>query len=77
MSLAILFHFLCAQHVLDINISIFRRLRLFYCITTLVVLFLFRCVLEWAVRYRVCKEHSTALNVLFSRELYLEVCRQY
>ena len=26
MSLAILFHFLCAQHVLDINISIFRSL---------------------------------------------------
>jgi len=29
MSLAILFHFLCAQHVSDINISIIRRLRLF------------------------------------------------
>jgi len=29
MSLAILFHFLCAQHVLDINISIIRSLRLF------------------------------------------------
>ena len=28
MSLAILFHFLCAQHVSDINISIFRSLRL-------------------------------------------------
>jgi len=28
MSLAILFHFLCAQHVSDINISIIRRLRL-------------------------------------------------
>ena len=27
-SLAILFHFLCAQHVSDINISIFRSLRL-------------------------------------------------
>jgi len=26
MSLAILFHLLCAQHVLDINISIFRSL---------------------------------------------------
>ena len=46
MSLAILFHFLCAQHVLDINISIIRSLRLFYRITTLVVLFLVRCVLE-------------------------------
>jgi len=28
MPLAILFHFLCAQHVSDINISIFRSLRL-------------------------------------------------
>ena len=47
MSLAILFHFLCAQHVSDINISIIRSLRLFYWITILVVLFLFRCVLEF------------------------------
>jgi len=37
-SLAILFNFLCAQHVSDINISIIRSLRLFYSITTLVVL---------------------------------------
>ena len=44
MSLAILFHFLCAQHVSDINISIIRSLRLFCWITTLVVLFLVRCV---------------------------------
>ena len=29
MSLANLFHFLCAQHVSDINISIIRSLRLF------------------------------------------------
>jgi len=29
MSLAILFHFLCAQHASDINISIIRSLRLF------------------------------------------------
>ena len=34
MSLAILFHFLCAQHVSDINISIFRSLRLCCWITT-------------------------------------------
>ena len=47
MSLAILFHFLCAQHVSDINISIIRNLRLFCRITTLVVLFLVRCVLEF------------------------------
>ena len=39
MSLAILFHFLCAQHVSDINISIIRSLRLCCCITTSVVLF--------------------------------------
>ena len=37
MSLVILFHFLCAQHVSDINISIIRSLRLFCWITTLVV----------------------------------------
>ena len=37
MSLAILFHFLCAQHVSDINISIVRSLRLFCWIITLVV----------------------------------------
>ena len=39
MSLAILFHFFCAQHVLDINISIIRSLRLCWWITTSVVLF--------------------------------------
>ena len=31
------FHFFYAQHVSDINTSIIRSLRLFYCITTLVV----------------------------------------
>jgi len=46
MSFAISFHYLCAQHVADINISIIRSLRLFCWITTLVVLFLVRCVLE-------------------------------
>ena len=50
MSLAILFHLLCAQHVSDINISIFRSLRLSWWITTLVVLFSVRCVLELLVR---------------------------
>ena len=38
MSLSILFHFLCAQHVSGINISIINSLRLFCCITTLIVL---------------------------------------
>jgi len=47
MSLAILFHFLWAKHVSDINIAITRSLRLFCSITTLVVLFLVRCVLEF------------------------------
>ena len=32
-----LFHFFYTQHVSDINTSIIRSLRLFYCITTLVV----------------------------------------
>jgi len=35
--LLFLFHFLCAQHVSDINISIIRSLRLFCWVTTLVV----------------------------------------
>jgi len=47
MLLVILFHVLSAQHVSDINISIIRSLRLFCWITTLVVLFLVRCVLEF------------------------------
>ena len=46
MSLAILFHFLCAQHVSDVNISIIRTLRLRCWITTSVVLFSVCCVLE-------------------------------
>jgi len=37
MSLVILFHLLCTQHVSDINISIFRSLRLCWWITTLKV----------------------------------------
>jgi len=49
MSLAILFHFLCVQHVSYINMSIIRSLQLFCWITTLVVLFLVRCLLE--IRY--------------------------
>jgi len=46
MSLAFLFHFLYAQHVSDINISIIRSLRLFCWITSSVFLFSVRCVLE-------------------------------
>ena len=50
MSLAILFHLLCAQHVSDINISIFRSLRLCWWITTSIVLFSVRCVLEFLLQ---------------------------
>ena len=39
MSLVILFHFLCTQHVSDINISVIRSLWLCCWITTSVVLF--------------------------------------
>jgi len=46
MSLAILFYFLCTQHVSEINISIIRSLRLCCWITASVVLFSVRCVLE-------------------------------
>ena len=50
MSLAILFHLLCAQHFSEINISIFRSLRLCWWITTSVILFSVRCVLELLLR---------------------------
>ena len=49
MSFAILFR-LCAQHVSDINISVFRSLRLCWWITTSVVFFSVRCVLEFLLR---------------------------
>jgi len=63
MSLAILFHFFCAQHVSDINISIIRSLRLFCWITTLVVLFLVRYVLDFRcgwVGASACNTDTTA-----------------
>ena len=50
MTLATLFHLLWAQHASDINISIFRSLRLCWWITTSVVLFSDRCVLEFLLR---------------------------
>ena len=60
MSLAILFHFLCAQHVSDINIYIIRSLRLCCWITTSVVLFSVRCVLEiWCLQPAGCKTSTT------------------
>ena len=69
MSLAILFHFLCAQHVSDINISIIRGLRLFCWITTLVVLFLVRCVLAfrcgWVGLVSVLQAEASDINLVF------------
>jgi len=44
MSRAVLFQFLCAQHVSDINISIIRSLRPFCWITTLVCVLGSACV---------------------------------
>jgi len=66
MSLTILFHFLCAQHVSDINISIIKSSQLFCWITTLVVLFLVRCVLEircgWVGVVSVLQAEASACN---------------
>jgi len=59
MSLAILFHLLCAQHVSDINISTFRSLRLCWWITTSVFLFSVRCVLEILLRPQQKLQHTT------------------
>jgi len=83
MSLAISFHFLCAQHVSDINISIIRSLRLFCWINTLVVLFLVRCVLEFrcgwvgvisvlqAEFHFLCAQHVSDINISIIRSLRL------
>jgi len=66
MSLAILFHFLCTQHISDINISIIRSLRLCYLITTSVVLFSVRCVLGilcgWVWIVSVLQADASACN---------------
>jgi len=66
MSPAILFHFLCAQHVSDVNTSIVSSLRLFCWITTLVVLFLVRCVLDfrcgWVGVVSVLQAEASACN---------------
>jgi len=83
MSLVILFHFLCAQHVSDTNISIIRSLRLFCWITTLVVLFLVRYVLEFrcgfvgvisvlqAEFHFLCAQHVSDINISIIRSLRL------
>jgi len=71
MSLAILLHLLGAQHVSDINISIFRSLRLYSWITTSVVLFSVRSVLElccgwylvvFVLQAETCKWHQVGLS---------------
>jgi len=80
MSLAILFHFLCAQHVSDINMSIIGSLLLFCWITALVVLFLVWCVLEfrcgWVGVVSVLQaeaqlQHVSDINVSIIRSLRL------
>ena len=62
MPLAVLFQFLCTQHVSDINI-----LRLCCWITTSVVLFLVRCVLEiwcgWVWVVSVLQAEASACNM--------------
>ena len=70
MSLAILFHFLCAQHVSDINISIIRSLRLFCWITTLVVLFCKDGGFSISVNYGVCLTslQNNTTNVVIQQE---------
>jgi len=56
MSLAVLFLFLCAQDVSDMNMSIIRSLRLFCWITTLIVLFLVQSNQEQYDQCRVNQE---------------------
>ena len=79
MSLVILFNFLCAQHVSDINISIIRSLRLCCWITTSVVLFSVRCVLEiwcgwvWVVSVLQAEE-QVVLQLLMMDILMSETC---
>ena len=90
MSLAILFHLLCAQHVSDINITIFSCLRLCWYITTLVVLFSVRCVLELLLRlvfggvrfagwsFSLQNEHHQVTSSWsFIRQLLYGICRIY
>jgi len=76
MSLVVLFHFLCAQHVSEINIPIIGSLRLFCWITTLVycswfdVCWSFGVVgLEW---YPCCRlQYVSDINISIIRSLRL------
>ena len=61
MSLVILFHLLCAQHVSDINISIFRSLRLSSC-SQFVVCWNFCCgwyLVVFVLQASACKTKTT------------------
>jgi len=48
MSIIVFISLIFAQHVSNINMSIFRILRLWWWITTSVILFSYRCVLGFA-----------------------------
>jgi len=87
MSLDILFHFLCTQHVLDINISIIGGLRLCCWITTLVILLSVCCVLEiwcgwvWVVSqtHVVIQQHSRKppmMDILISETCWVHKKRK-
>jgi len=76
MSLATLFHFLRAQHVSDINTSIVRSLRLCCWITTAVVLFSVRCVLEiWCGWVRVVSVLQAEAQLQPATRTPLKPCR--
>ena len=76
MSLAILFHFLCAQHVSDINISIIRSFRLCCWITTSVVLFSVRCMLQlWCGWFcRLLQAEASACNTGTTQTQPHQIC---
>ena len=80
MSLAILFHFLCAEHVPDINISIIRSLRLCCWFATSVVFFSVRCVLEfwcawfWVVLVLQAEAQQQSRKLLMMDILMSETC---
>jgi len=68
MSLATLFHFLCAQHVSDINISIIRSLRLCCWITTLVV---FHLSIYLSINLSISIYLSIYISIYLSIYLYI------
>ena len=84
----VLFHFVYAQHVSDINTCIIRSLRLFYCITTLVVCSCFDVCWSFGVAgwggIRVagwsctsacnCAQHVLDINTSIIRSLRLFYC---